>query len=315
MDKSNNDLTIVMSTDIGHVRKVQAVIPTFRLVGKLECPILVFANSRDGSCESLRFITRDFGAEVIPWDGCYGERPREQALSAFIFGVAKHVKTEYHFKIDSCAVCHKGLPDCLPEYRGFAVVGNPCGNTKYGNFIPVIDHWMHGLAIAGRLPIPPLPDQSIADEVMRQVAEVDKERRKARKGTPERQQLWDKRQALLKQIEPYESWWTDESKTKKAYRWYVEPEYPIFPDWPVNRIRHRRIKSWTKIMRTDIVKQMADNAPLGRMIVPSEDTWCWRFCERLGRKIKAVNFSEYGWTWNKRDVPERSAMALKGESK
>lgn len=91
----------------------------------------------------------------------------------------------------------------------------------------------------------------------------------------------------------------------KAYTYQVNPAKP-------NKPKHmeRRVCSWVRMCRTQIMRDITINCPLGRMPVPSEDTLIWRWCERLGLSWHRFNFKAFGWLHSKHDYERLCKEAI-----
>lgn len=86
-------------------------------------------------------------------------------------------------------------------------------------------------------------------------------------------------------------------------------------------LRHPRIISWCMFIRTQFSKLMsewagyrlrderADENPYRRLPIPSQDTYHWWACKRIGGDIRMVKFNRLGWSHLHRDSTLRRAVA------
>ncbi len=89
---------------------------------------------------------------VIPWRfDAAGDNIRERMLSAFVFGTAKHVKTDFWMKLDADAT-PTDVPWEWPDYEKYTITGHRCGRTVTKgqvdppmHFLNQLDDWWEGL--------------------------------------------------------------------------------------------------------------------------------------------------------------------------
>ena len=68
------------------------------------------------------------------------------------------------------------------------------------------------------------------------------------------------------------------------------------------KYRSRRVISWCRLTKMDLIKEIVNWLIYGRMPVPSEDTLVWRVCERLNKRWLRYNFKDRGFTHTKRNM-------------
>ena len=137
------DITVVTAVDKNHIERLESTLPTWIKLKKLTCPIFVFAHEVDPSKTS---ISEFKNVKIIPWNIQGVETQRERMLSAFLFGVAEHVKTDFWLKLDSDTIALNDDDKWLnPSFFNYDMVGQKWGYTKPGSMVPRIDHWLDGL--------------------------------------------------------------------------------------------------------------------------------------------------------------------------
>lgn len=279
----HDDLTIVCAADRAHVDKLMGCLPTWVEVKRLAGPILCFLHgwTRRSLARNPFFapLRKYKNVRLVKWDFPAAATQRERMLSSFVFGAAQYVETPWHLKLDCVTIATDDREFVHPEWlNDFDLIANPWGYTKPGAAIERVDHWMHGLWRAGLLPEPTFSGKAIHAYATFRTG------RKHPNGRAERQVRW---------------------YVDRRYEYRGDPERP-------EKLKHcaPRICSWIKLMRTRVVREIADLLPLGRLPVPSEDTLCWRYCERRGYRILREKLGRYGWTHSKREWRNIAGAAL-----
>lgn len=151
-------LTVVTAVNPGYRDKFKANFAKWMEMDWLkDQEFVVFANRRP----DLAFLDGYDNVRVVPWRfPIAGDNIRERMLSAFVFGVAAEVQTDYWMKLDADATPKVGefKP---PLYRKATITGHRCGytKTKWGNveeakksglwqdrhFLNILDDWYEGL--------------------------------------------------------------------------------------------------------------------------------------------------------------------------
>ena len=261
------EITVVTACDPKYLERLTWSLRTWREVKGITWPVVVFVNGLDGAntkaTSAVQQLTKWHNVSLVEWNPPGAETQRERMLSAFILGVAEHITTPWHLKLDADTIATNDEPWHEESwFNDYDLISNGWGYTKPGHWIERVDWWMCGLALAGKIP-----------------------------HKDGRDKYWNGQK-------------NEKGKKIKVARPYVgKPEdYELHGD-PANpnRLKHksRRIISWLKFMKTDIAREIADNLPLGRMPVASEDTLTWRWCHNLGKRIKRHRFKHHGWAHTK----------------
>lgn len=277
MDK----MTIVTACDRKYIHKLLVTLPTWRIVKGWTGPITIFVNgwTRRSLAKSPQFdLFRKLNCRLIKWEWPNAETQREKMLSAFIFGVAQYIETPFHCKLDSETVGYQPGPWYEESwFDNYDLIASPWGYTKPGVFVERIDYWMNGLYRAGLIPQP----------------------------------------THIQKPEKYYEVWKGPKKPDgtqdRQIRWYVERQYRYTgnPDnWRRQKHGSARICSWIKIMRTSVVRDIANALPLGRLSAASEDTTCWRWCHNLNLRILRFKFKRVGWTQHTKRWGQLAKVAM-----
>jgi predicted O-methyltransferase YrrM len=72
----------------------------------------------------------------------------------------------------------------------------------------------------------------------------------------------------------------------------------------------KRVMSCVRIMKTQVTRDIAAHVHADRLVIPSEDTLVWRWCERLGLNWGRHNFKKEGWIHTKKGLKEQTDEAL-----
>lgn len=118
-----NNTTLVLVADKMNARSLAPIIALHQ-----PNPVLVFTIGLRRRDEGRRFLQKQPGVSLYPWKSDKTETKEELKEDAFLFGAAKNVQTE------------------LVEYSHAPIM-----DLKW---IQIIDHWMSGLAEAGKIEDP-----------------------------------------------------------------------------------------------------------------------------------------------------------------
>lgn len=144
MGYSNNDVTIVSACDEKYVDILRETFANWRKYKKLdEYPVIIYVNNIPLDDPRLDFL-RLPNVTMIPWEMKNAENHREEMLSAFVYGPAKDVKTEYWMKLDadSYATNYKPLvEDFMKKYDAF--IGHKWSYSR-PEHIKQLDAWAKG---------------------------------------------------------------------------------------------------------------------------------------------------------------------------
>jgi hypothetical protein len=138
------DLTVVTSVDPGYAPKLKRNLKKWmNLPGLREQQFLVFVNGFKGP-RQRRFLNLP-NVKVVRWSyGFPAASQRETMLASFVFGVAKHVRTEYWMKLD--ADCSPKRPWWeWPELSGCSIVSHRWGYTRMKGDLDSRIHWFNRL--------------------------------------------------------------------------------------------------------------------------------------------------------------------------
>lgn len=138
------DLTVVTAVDPRYAPKLRRTIKEWmRLPGLRSQPFLVFVNGFTGPRE--RGFLNYPNVRVVRWN--YPNPTsgrREFMLAAFVFGVARHVKTPYWMKLDAdCRPCKPWWE--WPDYRDHTIVSHGWGFTRMKGETDFSQHWFNRL--------------------------------------------------------------------------------------------------------------------------------------------------------------------------
>ena len=118
------DVTVVTVCDTKYVEYLRLTYPTWVKYKKIDkYPMIVFVNGIDINDKTLDFL-RNKNTKLIQWDMPSIENHREKMLSAFVFGTAKHVVTDYWLKLDADGYAVNDKPLITNEMKQFAFCGH-----------------------------------------------------------------------------------------------------------------------------------------------------------------------------------------------
>jgi hypothetical protein len=124
------DITIVTACNPKYVSRFEK---NFKLWMKDDAlkhqQFIVFINCMRKRDKRLAFLAGHDNVRVIKWRWpIAGDNVRERMLSAFVFGAAEYVETDYWMKLDGDAT--PVAPWIWPDYSNHTIVGHKCGYTK-----------------------------------------------------------------------------------------------------------------------------------------------------------------------------------------
>jgi hypothetical protein len=113
---------------------------------------IIFINRLRLRDKRLAFLHGNENVQLIKWRfEPAGDNVRERMLSAFVYGVSKHVDTDYWMKLDADSTPVK--PWRWPDYRENTIVGHRCGYTiskaanEPGHFLNLLDDHKGGTPV------------------------------------------------------------------------------------------------------------------------------------------------------------------------
>ena len=132
-------LTVVTACDPAYVEKLHLTFPTWLRHKQItQYPVLVFVNGMDLSDQRLDFL-RISNVKLVSWDFPVSDQ-REKMLSAFVFGVAREVRTPWWFKIDADAYAFDNSPLVADDMKKFSIFGHRWAYS-FAEHIAGLDAW------------------------------------------------------------------------------------------------------------------------------------------------------------------------------
>jgi len=138
------DFTILTVINYKFLNILKKTYPTWKLKKELQNrPTIILYTDLEPS--ELSFIN----AEKYEWDMEECTTVREKILSGFVYGAAKHVKTEYYLKIDADAFFDNDQPILNDNIFNYDIVGYKWRFTRPGLWIDTLDTWAETNKIPG----------------------------------------------------------------------------------------------------------------------------------------------------------------------
>lgn len=136
------NLTIVTAVNPGYAAKLAANWPLWMQDPEIAAQrFILFVNRRP----KLPWAETPPNVTIVPWKfDAAGDNIRERMLSAFVFGVAEHVQTDYWMKLD-CDATPTGVAWEWPDYENFAITGHRCGRTVTKGQVDPPKHFLNQL--------------------------------------------------------------------------------------------------------------------------------------------------------------------------
>jgi len=142
-DFNGKDTTIVTACDENYVDILRATFENWRKYKKIdEYPVIVFVHGIPKKDPRLDFL-RLPNVNIIPWSMENADNHREEMLSAFVFGTAEHVKTDYWLKLDADSYATNDTPFITDEMKKYAFCGHKWGYSR-PDHIKQLDEWAKG---------------------------------------------------------------------------------------------------------------------------------------------------------------------------
>jgi hypothetical protein len=143
-DPNYIDTTIVTACDAYYVDILQHTFANWRKYKGIDKhPVIVFVHGLDIKTDPKLEFLRLPNVTMIPWKMENAENHREEMLSAFVFGSAEHVKTEYWLKLDADSYATDDRPFILEKMKKFAFCGHKWGYSRPYH-IQALDTWAKG---------------------------------------------------------------------------------------------------------------------------------------------------------------------------
>jgi lipopolysaccharide biosynthesis glycosyltransferase len=137
------DTTIVTAIDEHYLPILQVTFQNWRKYKKIDnYPVIIFVNGIVLTDTRLDFL-RLPNIQLINWDETCMDKVdshRELMLSAFVFGVNDHVKTEYWLKLDADSYATNSVPFITEEMKQYSVYSHRWGYSR-PEHIKMLDLW------------------------------------------------------------------------------------------------------------------------------------------------------------------------------
>jgi len=135
------DVTIVTACDAYYVDILKETFPNWRKYKNIDkYPVLVFVHGMDVQTDPRLEFLRLPNVKMIPWSMPNAESHREEMLSAFVFGTAENVSTEYWLKLDADSYATDSRPFIDDKMKQFAFCGHKWGYSR-PEHIKQLDAW------------------------------------------------------------------------------------------------------------------------------------------------------------------------------
>jgi hypothetical protein len=142
-DGTVSDVTIVTACDEKYVEFLKHTFPNWRKYKNIDKhPVIVFVNGMDLKDARLDFLRLD-NVKLIPWEFPIAGDHREEMLSAFVFGTAENVKTDYWLKLDADSFATNDKPLYNDDMKQYAYCGHKWGYSR-PDHIKKLDEWAKG---------------------------------------------------------------------------------------------------------------------------------------------------------------------------
>jgi len=142
------DTTIVTACDEKYVEILRETFPNWQKYKKIDqYPVIVFVNGMNVATDPRLDFLRLPNVKLIPWskekdlDGVTDHR--EEMLSAFVLGTAKHVSTDYWLKLDADSFATNDTPFITDKMKQYAFCGHKWGYSRPSH-IEELDKWAKG---------------------------------------------------------------------------------------------------------------------------------------------------------------------------
>jgi len=138
-----NDVTIVTACDEKYVEFLRLTYPNWKKYKNIsKHPVMVFVHGMELDDERLDFL-RDPNVTLVPWSFPEAADHREEMLSAFVFGTAENVKTDYWLKLDADSYATNDKPLYDESMKQYAYCGHRWSYSR-PDHIRELDKWAKG---------------------------------------------------------------------------------------------------------------------------------------------------------------------------
>ena len=143
VDANRQDTTIVTACDEYYVDILRETFPNWRKYKNIDAyPVMIFVHGIPLDDSRLEFLNLP-NVTLIPWEMKNAENHREEMLSAFVFGTAENVKTDYWLKLDADSYATNNIPFITEEMKLFSFCGHKWGYSR-PDHIKKLDDWAKG---------------------------------------------------------------------------------------------------------------------------------------------------------------------------
>ena len=137
------DVTIVTACDEKYVEFLRLTFPNWRKYKNIDnFPVMVFVHGIPLDDERLDFLKLP-NVTLVPWEFPEADDHREEMLSAFVFGTAENVKTDYWLKLDADSFATNDKPLYDESMKQFAYCGHRWSYSR-PEHIRGLDEWAKG---------------------------------------------------------------------------------------------------------------------------------------------------------------------------
>ena len=147
LDRKNgisNDTTIVTACDEYYVDILRLTFANWRKYKGIDkYPVIVFVHGMDIEEDPRLEFLRLPNVDMIEWSMPEADNHREEMLSAFVFGTAENVKTDYWLKIDADSYATDNRPFITDAMKQYAFCGHKWGYSR-PDHIKTLDTWAKG---------------------------------------------------------------------------------------------------------------------------------------------------------------------------
>jgi len=138
------DTTLVTACDTYYVDILRETFANWRKYKSIDkYPVMVFVNGMDIKTDKRLDFLRLPNVKMIPWEMKNAENHREEMLSAFVFGTAENVTTDYWLKMDADSFATDNRPLITDRMKQYAFCGHKWSYSRPWH-IQKLDEWAKG---------------------------------------------------------------------------------------------------------------------------------------------------------------------------
>jgi len=138
-----DDVTIVTACDEKYIDFLRLTFPNWRKYKNIDnYPVIVFVHGIPLGDSRLDFLDLP-NVTIIPWAFPDVDTHREEMLSAFVFGAAENVKTDYWLKLDADSYATNDKPLYADSMKKYAYCGHRWSYSR-PDHINGLDAWAKG---------------------------------------------------------------------------------------------------------------------------------------------------------------------------